>query len=599
MTIFSSATLSPTEVLAGDSTEFVITLIVGPDYTPGSSRLIVDCPATVGMSRPTILHQEEHGYLSAALSNPQVSFCTRVWDMEIGDFPTMERGSWRGMAARMGVVDISAGLMPGDSIEIRWGDTGGGFGPGTKVTTVVPHPDYHCPIHLRYFDNAEGGLPDWGRDFEGSQRPHPQHEETLEFTVQPRTPHHLRLVRTARNALLIPHDIFWNVAPTDSLEQLVQCSEPAQKNDFNLYEFRSVNVSLRSKGLPLQQAPCMRDVFEGCSIYWGDVHNHTAYSYDCIEREKLQISPAQLMSFAKNRAGLDFYCPTDHHEPMQGPRFMIGQERWKDITEQAQLHSQPGEFVVFAGLEFRCIRGDTAIIFANYPDYQQISHQTLNDIRAFWQQYQGGDYLSIPHFHNPGRMEPQSWWDGIDSGIEPVMEIFSCHGSYERPDAFENGLPLMKSRRPDRFADWFLNKGYKYGLSANSDGHKGHVGSSGLTAVYARELTKEAIFEAYRNRNVYGTTNARIRLLFTANGALMGSVMKNQTRKQFHIAVETEGALKKVELFCNVQLHTRFAPCGTTFSQDITVNSDAPSVWYVRVTQCNNHIAWSSPVWFE
>jgi len=29
------------------------------------------------------------------------------------------------------------------------------------------------------------------------------------------------------------------------------------------------------------------------------------------------------------------------------------------------------------------------------------------------------------------------------------------------------------------------------------------------------------------------------------------------------------------------------------------VREDEPSNWYVRVTQQDNHIAWSSPIWFE
>ena len=144
-----------------------------------------------------------------------------------------------------------------------------------------------------------------------------------------------------------------------------------------------------------------------------------------------------------------------------------------------------------------------------------------------------------------------------------------------------------------------LRQGYRYGVVCNSDGHKGHVGTNGVTAVFAKELTREAIFDAYRARRVYGTTNARLRLLFTANGELMGSVLPNVAKKEFHIDVVGESALKRVELFGPDGVVACFAPTGRTFTADPVVDRDEPGWYYVRATQHDNHIAWSSPVWWE
>ncbi len=58
MTKILEAELTPTLVLAGDSIEFVINLVVGSEYTAGPSRIVFDLPATLGMSRPSLLHQE-------------------------------------------------------------------------------------------------------------------------------------------------------------------------------------------------------------------------------------------------------------------------------------------------------------------------------------------------------------------------------------------------------------------------------------------------------------------------------------------------------------------------------------------------------------
>ncbi len=597
--VFSSASLSPTEVLAADSAEFVITLTIGPGYTPDVSRLIVDFPATLGMSRPSIFHQEESGYLVTRVSNPEVSYTTRVWDMEIKDFPTRTKGSWRGMAARLGVVDVSAGLKEGDTVEIRWGDTGGGFGPGTKVTSVVPRPGYESLVHVRYFASQDAGLPDMGRDYDGYTRPVPDYEAELRFAVKPRAASFLRCIRSAQRALLVPHDMLWNVAEVQKVSDVAECSDVPRKNDFGVFSFDAPHVAVRSRTLPLRDCPSMDNVHEGYNLYWGDIHTHTAFSNDCIEREKLQMLPGDLMAFARQQAGLDFYAPTDHNEPHHEPRNHIGRARWEQTVEAARAHDAPGEFLAFVGMEYRCTRGDTAVVFKDFPSWNQVGRSEFTDVRRLWELYDGGEYLSIPHFHNGGGLAENEWWENIGSGVETVLEMFSCHGSYERPDAFENGLPLVKSRRPDRFASWMLSQGYRYGMCCNSDGHKGHVGYNGVTAVFAKELTKDAIFEAYRQRRVYGTTNARIRLVFTANGVLMGSVAPNAAKKTLRVEVTGESALKKVELFRNTELHARFVPSGMSYSTELVVEDDAPSFWYVRATQQDSHVAWSSPIWFE
>ena len=112
-------------------------------------------------------------------------------------------------------------------------------------------------------------------------------------------------------------------------------------------------------------------------------------------------------------------------------------------------------------------------------------------------------------------------------------------------------------------------------------------------------MTRDAIFEAYRARRVYATTNARIRLIFTGNDALMGLVVPNDSVKRLRIDVVGESTLKRVDVFRNGEQFERFRPDGLAFATEMQVREAEPSNWYVRVTQQDNHIAWSSPIWFE
>jgi uncharacterized protein DUF3604 len=596
--VFDNAELSPTSVLAGDSRVFVLRLTVGPDYTDGPSRIFYDLPGTLGFSRPALLHQEESGFVEVFVSNPEVTYTKRNWDMELVDFASRDRSSWRGMAQRMFVLDLSPGLSAGDVIEMRWGDAGHGYGPGTKVTTVVPRPDFRATIHVRYFRSQDAGVPDLGRSFEGYDRPEPDCEIPLSFAVHPREVNHLRLLRKTDKAMLLPLDEFWNVCELSKAEEVAEAQGMVTRNDSGAFEYADKNIRVHARRLEMLETAPMDDVFEGRNLYWGDIHSHSAFSNDCIEREKMDMTPGDLMTFARQRAGLDFYAACDHHQPWDEPRNRISRSYWERTIEAVSLHDTPGEFLAFPGIEFRCRRGDTAVVFNWLPDYDEINQPDWTDIRAVWDALGDRDYLSIAHFHNTGGLDEGEWWYG-GPRVEPVIEMFSCHGSYESAEAMEHGRPMAKSFRPDRNAAWLLAQGNRYGLVANSDGHKGHVGSSGVTAVFAESLEKDAILRAYRERHVYATTNARIRLLFTANGALMGSALKDTAEKSFAIDVVGEAPLKKVEVFRDGEVFRRLPAKGRSLRTEFAERDGGPSCWYVRATQLDNHVAWSSPIWFE
>lgn len=601
MSVFSNKLIMPNEVFAGDSEQFCISLTVGTGYTSGPSRLILDFPGTLGMSRPSLVHEEEPGLINVLVSNPHVTWDKHIWDIEGRQFVDPAHLSYRGMAARLFVLDLSAGLTAGDLIEIHWGETKGGYGTGTKVTTVVPKPAYDAELHVRYFDVAADsappgpGLPDYGRDMGDDKRPVPDAAELLTFRVKPREPRSIRVLRLQDHALVLPLDRFCNVC---DLADLVESSAPLTRNAMGALECAAPDVRITSRVLPVFDAPSMTNVTEGYNLYWGDLHTHSSFSNDCIEREKLQMTPADLMQFARQRAGLDFYAVTDHHQPWDIERNKIGRTGWDSIRTAALEACDEGKFLGLTGIEYRGPRGDTAVVFGWYPEYDEILRPEWVDIRKLWEELKGRDYLSIPHFHNLGRLPDGEWWRGPEE-VEPVLEMFSCHGSFEMDKVLEQLPAMCKKRRPDRNAVWMLDQGIKFGLCANSDGHKGHVGSNGVTAVFAEELTQQAIFDAYRARRVYATTNARIRLVFRGNGALMGETVPNADKKVFVIDVCGEHTLKKIELIGNGRVQKLFEVDGKAIKMEHVVQDANPGYWYVRATQHDNHVAWSSPVWFE
>lgn len=338
--IFTDVTITPNEIIAADSAEFIIRLTIGPGYISEASRIIFDFPGLVGTCRPTRMHQESGGYVQAYVMNPDVGYDLRIWDLEGQAIVGKKGGAWRQQATRFAVLDLDAGLKEGDIVELRWGDTGRGFGPGTRISHIVPRLDYEAVIHVRYFDSQEKGLPDHGRrEIEGIERPVADCEVPVSIRVKPREPHHVHLFRKANGAILAPHDVYSNIAEVDSANAVAEVDAEGGRNEFGAFEFTDKDVTVSPKGLPLLESAGMADAFEGLNLYWGDIHTHSEFSVDCIEREKMDMDPDALMRFARRRAALDYYAVTDHQQPWDVERHKIGKEFWDRTTATAAMNA--------------------------------------------------------------------------------------------------------------------------------------------------------------------------------------------------------------------------------------------------------------------
>jgi hypothetical protein len=253
-------------------------------------------------------------------------------------------------------------------------------------------------------------------------------------------------------------------------------------------------------------------------------------------------------------------------------------------------------------MEYQCDRGDHAILFRDSPEYSEVTDPQTADLRIFWERLKHRDPLCIPHFHYPGTLPEGEWYRPDDPGLDPVIEVFSCHGRYDTLPFPGMALapPLVKALRADRNGDAFLKRGFRYGIVCNSDGHKGRPGSNGLTAVFARDLSRNAIFEALRARRCYGTTNARILLVFNANGYPMGSEIPFAPKVELDIRVIGTDKLRYVDVLKDGMPFRRFRPEGRKFHDTLSDSHGEQTTFYqVKVLQEDMEMAFGSPVWVE
>ncbi len=127
----------------------------------------------------------------------------------------------------------------------------------------------------------------------------------------------------------------------------------------------------------------------------------------------------------------------------------------------------------------------------------------------------------------------------------------------------------------------------------------------GVAALWVKELSRKGILEALRNRRCFATTGDKIIVDFRINGAISDTVIKTKTTPKFTIHIKAEKELEKIEILRNSKVIYKFDIDNNTlnfekkYSDHSYKDEDDVLYYYVRATQKNKAIAWSSPVWVE
>lgn len=349
-------------------------------------------------------------------------------------------------------------------------------------------------------------------------------------------------------------------------------------------------------------------------LFWGDLHTHSGGHTGADGCGDGSIDENYL--YARDVSNLDIYALTDHDWQLTSPAM------WRQRQEKAFSYYERGNFVTFSAYEWSC-RGATRhyghrnIYFLDdgqpFFSYKDENSDTPAKLWAALEKT-GAEALSIVHHPSLARIAYNQNWEYHNPKFEPVAEIFSVWGSSESFDSPDRST--FSDHVPGTFLLDALRRGHRLGFIASSDGHDGHPGGaeawtglalrpkpygSGLVAVYAEELTREAVFEALRRRRVYAVTGARIQLGFWVAGHFMGEEthMKAGVRPEIRISVEGIFPLELIEVVRDGHVIGRWG-WGEKRAEILHVDETPPPglhFYYLRVRQGDGEMAWSSPVW--
>jgi hypothetical protein len=335
-------------------------------------------------------------------------------------------------------------------------------------------------------------------------------------------------------------------------------------------------------------------------IYRGDLHRHTDISADGPGDGSI----LDLHRYALDAAMLDFVLIADHN---------MGQDNeycWWRTQQANDLYTVGGKFISVYGYE-RSVKypgGHRNILWA------ERGHRTLplpvKPLPATLRADTGKlyEYLrktkGICTLHTSASDQGTDWEAPHDPELEPIVELFQgYHTSYEAlgaPKAIDAKSDMIHGPyKGDGFVDLALKKGYRLGFQSSSDHISTHVS---YCFVLAEEFTRQGLIDAMKKRHTYATTD-NILLDVRAGDFLMGDEFKAKELR-LDVKVQATAPLAKVEVLRSGAVVYELVPNKKPLEAKFVWTDKVPlrdagdaNYYYVRVSQTDGQMAWSSPMW--
>ena len=435
------------------------------------------------------------------------------------------------------IVDIVDGyLNAGDHIIIRLGDRRGG-GPGTRIQTFVEDNfRFRCyvdPLGTSRFVAVPGdvtlkitaGLP-VRLLLNGSRVARPGVPVPFHLSLQDRWGNVVSncSATVALKAFAGRDTVYhrtielpasgWSAARIDDL--------PTNRGDLRLV----AEVPLRPYIVAAEAFVSFDAGAPAARIYYADLHVH---AHDTVGTN----SPAYNAAFARDIGGVDAFGYTAND-------FQISDADWSAGVATIGDFNKPGRFVAYAVQEWcgsSTAGGDHKVIFLGdeapgFPyDKEGRHNRTLQ-----WNENMKGTTAEL------GRWPVEELWDAYIDDPEQHLVIPHVGGRRYIADWHHPQLErLVEVASTWGHFPWLyqevIARGYKLGICANSDEHRGRPGGGrpgvqvfgvrgGLTGIFAEALDRQSIGAALRARHTFATTGERTALIVRCGEYIQGDVFE-------------------------------------------------------------------------
>ncbi|MES2273660.1 MAG: DUF3604 domain-containing protein [Chlamydiota bacterium] len=391
-------------------------------------------------------------------------------------------------------------------------------------------------------------------------------------------------------------------------------------NESGIYKIQLRNLKTKE----LFYSPPIKCLPEGAvSLYWGMLHGES-------ERIDSAENIEAFLRHMRDDRSLQFFATScfDSEEETSN-------EIWKGIIQQVAEFNEEDRFVAMLGFQWLGEPKEEGLRqFLYNKDNKPILRRKdtkNNSLKKIYKTNNPKELLAIPSF----TMGKPTSYDFADfhPEFERVAEIYNAWGSSECTAKEGNPRPIQGGKTgiaesAEGSLQKAMNNGCRFGFIAGGYDDRGPYTSlfettqaqytQGLTAILSKEHNRASLFEALQARSCYATTGERIIVGLHIAGFPMGSEIETKSRPGLefnrHItgyAIGTQNLSEAIlfrngKVFRNLEVkedELQFEIDDTDLLGQIALEpkEDRPpfAYYYLRVTQKDGHIAWTSPIWVD
>ncbi len=295
------------------------------------------------------------------------------------------------------------------------------------------------------------------------------------------------------------------------------------------------------------------------NVYFGQLHTHTALSDGTGTVEEAFDGAI--------REGMDFFAITDHSEFFDNAMWEAGRAAGAKATTK--------DFVGIFGYEMTW----------KDPQYGHVN-------AFFTDSWESRDQLPAPEqFYEALSGEPRA--------ICQINHQEAANDFLTRYVPKQDGKIMLMEVEGESGQKW-------YDRALSLGWHVAPANNQGRTGILAYGLTEDSLYDALKNRRVYATTDSDLEILYHINGEPMGSVIRGPAR-EITVSLgdpsdspkDASGTLEVIGLVDGKSQTITSQPVYTA-GEKVTIKLDVESpYYYLRVTQRDNDVAVTAPIWVE
>ena len=352
------------------------------------------------------------------------------------------------------------------------------------------------------------------------------------------------------------------------------------------------------------------------NLFWGLLHGES-------DRVDSTESIESCLRHFRDEKALNFYATSYFENPDETPN-----DLWKLASQNVADFNEEDRFITLLGFQYQGepgLEGLRQILYTkdNKPLLRQKEAKSSSLVKIY-KSFSPKDMISIPTFTMGKGLHFD--FKEFNPDFERVVEIYNAWGSSEQlngPRPISGGI----AQAAEGSIVEALKKNCRFGFVAGGLDDRGVYNdffesdqvqySPGFTGIICEKYTRDSLLEGLYRRSCYATTGPRMIVGFYIAGQRMGSELSTATKPGLNVNRHISGyvagteKLKQVELLRNGTVIHTFFPKNYFFEYyyddqesidkiGLEAKDKDPFVfYYLRVTQEDGHIAWSSPIWIE